>query len=223
VKVLDALSREFRRQTMGPVRLRRQVFSPTREYRRIVKRRDRVLADPSFELETWESHQPVLLELLERNPAARVLELGMGYASTPIVLALAGESVSLETDADWFARFARFDRPSHRLQLWTDYDEHEWRCPYLKQQWDVAFIDNSPYGTRQTNLLQLADNSRFIVCHDTEECFKPSGSDYRWDFSSFEHVWTYTRFENYTTVVSRTEPIPLEWLGGIAGQPTRSS
>jgi hypothetical protein len=215
----DGLRDEVRRQTMGPLRLRRQIFSPRREYRRIVRRVARVNDDPTFALDTWESHQPVLLELLKDRPR-RVLELGMGYASTPIVLELAGSSVSMETDPAWFGRFSRFARDDHALVLLTDYTPTEWRSPYLDEEWDVVFVDNSPYSTRQSNLLKLADKARFIVCHDTEECFKPAGSDYRWDFSSFRYVWTYSRFDNYTTVVSNVEPIPLQHLAGIDGQPT---
>lgn len=218
-RVFAALEHEVRRQTMGPLRLRRQIFSPRRELKRIMRRRDRLNADPAFELELWESHQPVLLGLLERQVDPRVLELGVGYASTPIVLGLSASSVSIETDEAWLGRFSPFASERHDFVLLSDYTPSEWHTPYLDEQWDVAFVDNSPYGTRRTNLLRLADKARFIVCHDTEECFKPAGSDYRWDFSSFEHVWTYTRFENYTTVVSNVEPIPLEHLPGIAGQP----
>ncbi len=218
-RVLASLERGVRRQTMGPLRLRRQVFSPRREFKRIVRRCERVAADPAFELGPWESHQPVLLGLLGQLEDARVLELGMGYASTPIVLALSASSVSIETDDPWFARFSRFATDRHEFELLTDYTHSEWHTPHLDGEWDLAFVDNSPYSTRQSNLLKLADTARFVVCHDTEECFKPAGSDYRWDFSSFAYVWTYTRFDNYTTVVSNVEPIPLEHLPGISGQP----
>lgn len=204
---------------MGPLRLRRQVFSPRREFRRIERRVARVRSDPAFILEAWESHQPVLVSLLRELPDARVLELGMGYGSTPIVLALAGSSVSIETDPAWFARFRRFETARNRLVLLDDYSESEWRAAELEEQWDVVFVDNGPYSTRQSNLSKVANHARFIVCHDTEECYKPAGSDYRWDFSSFEHVWTYTNFDTFTTVVSNVEPIPLQGLPGIAGQP----
>lgn len=214
-----ALGKELRRQLMGPLRLRRQIFSPRREFKRIVRRCEQARRDPSFELGVWESHQPVLLALLGGLPRARVLELGMGYASTPIVLALSGSSVSIEIDEAWFARFSRFARPGHDLVLLADYTASEWHTPYLEQQWDVALVDNSPYSTRQSNLLALSHRARFIVCHDTEECFKPAGSDYRWDFSSFRYVWTYARFDSYTTVVSNVEPITLDLHPGIAGQP----
>jgi hypothetical protein len=214
-RILTAIEEEMRRQMTGPVRLRRQVFSPRREYRRIARRVRRVAEDPSFTIDTWESHQPVLVGLLTRLPGSRVLELGMGYASTPVVLALSSTSVSIETEEAWFARFSKFARPGHEFVLVAA----DWRTPYLEETWDVVFVDNSPYSTRQSNLIALADKARFIVCHDTEECFKPAGSDYRWDFSSFRHVWTYTRFDNYTTVVSNVEPIPLELVPGIGGQP----
>lgn len=200
--------------------LRERFFSPRRELTRIERRCERVRTDPTFSLGGWASHQPVLLELLSRRPGARVLELGLGYASTPIVLGLSGSSVSIETAPEWFARFARFANATHEIVLLDDYTESEWRTPYLEQDWDVAFIDNSPNPTRRSNLLKLADRARFIVCHDTEELFRPVPPLYGWDFSSFRHVWTYRHFKNCTTVVSNVEPIPLDHLAGIDGLPT---
>jgi hypothetical protein len=206
----------------GPIRLRRQVFSPRREFKRIERRARRALAEESVEFGVWESHQPVLITLLRALAAPRVLELGVGYSSTPIVLALSGKSVSLETDPDWVARFSRFATPKHEIAGWDDYDEHAWNCRYFDERWDVAFVDNSPASTRQGNAEQLRETARFLVCHDTEECFKPAGSSYGWDFSAFRFVWTCTRFDNYTTVASDSEPIPealTSVLAGVNGQP----
>lgn len=167
----------------------------------------------------WETHEPVLVELLARPPGARMLELGTGFGSTPVVLGLSSYSVSLETDEAWYRRFARFDSESHRLSLWRDFSEFEWNCPFLTEDWDVALVDNAPAHTRQSNLVKLAASTRFVVCHDTQEVFHPSPSDYRWDFSTFRHVWTYTQFDTYTTVVSNFEKIPLEHLEGVFGAP----
>jgi len=138
----------LRRSLDRPVRHRRPLFSLERECRRDVQRHRAVLADSAVGLGEWESHQPVLVELLTREPGARVLE-----------------------------------------------------------------------RSRQGNLLKLASRARFIVCHDTEECFKLSAADHRWDFSSFAHVWTRKRFPNYTTVASTVEAIPLDALGGVHDQP----
>lgn len=204
-----------------PPRLREPFFSMEREFARLVERRRRADIDHEFELVDYETHQPVLLALLEALPAARVLELGSGYGSTPILLGRAGSSLSLETDPRWHRRFLRYSSSKHRIELWRDFDEHEWRCPFFEEDWDIALVDNSPASTRQGNLLKLADTARFVICHDTQECFAPAASDFRWDFSSFPHVWTYTRFSTYTTVVSRTEPIPLDLAPAIGGQPPR--
>ena len=143
-----------------------------------------------------------------------MLELGLGFGSTPLTLGLSGASVSLETDPRWYARFARYASPQHRILLWEEVAELEWRCPFLEERWDVALVDNAPANSRQSNLEKLAHRARFIVCHDTQECFRPSPSNYRWDFSAFRHVWTYTQFDTYTTVLSNVEPIPLGRLAG---------
>ena len=203
-----------------PPRLRAPLFSPDRELARIVERCRRAGVDQTFALASYESHQPVLLALLRAVPDARVLELGTGYGSTPLVLGLSGRSLSLETDPTWRRRYSRYASEAHRIELWQDFDQNEWRCPYFSESWDVALVDNSPGTTRQRNLEQLAASTRFIVCHDTQECFGPAASNFGWDFSTFPHVWTYTRFTTYTTVVSRTHAIPLDCLPGVCGQPT---
>lgn len=199
------------------------MFSPKREFARIVARRHRVEVDAAFELQGFESHQPVLLALLEAVPQARTLELGSGYGSTPIVFTDAGSSLSLETDPVWYRRFRPYASGAHRVELWEDFDEREWHCPYFYESWDIALVDNSPATTRQSNLSKLAASTRFIICHDTQECFGPAASNFGWDFSSFRYVWTYTRFNTYTTVVSNQVAIPLANLVGFAGQPPRST
>ena len=188
---------------------------------RIGERCRRAELEPDFELSDYETHQPVLFALLDYVPNARVLELGMGFGSTPVLLGRAGSSLSLETDPIWYRRLRRYASARHRIQLWRDFDEREWNCPYFDEGWDIALVDNAPALSRQSNLVKLANSSRFVVCHDTQECFGPAASNFQWDFSSFEHVWTHTRFGTYTTVVSRHEPIPLEHLPGIVGQPPR--
>ncbi len=205
-----ALARELR----WPIRLRRPLFSPARECRRIVARQPRVLAGAVVDVSDWETHEPVHVELLARKPGARVLELGTGYGSTPLVLGLSGSSVSLETDEAWYRRFARFDSATHRVAFWRDVSEFDWDCPYLEEEWDIALVDNAPAHSRQRNLEKLSAHSRFVVCHDTQEVFRPSPSDYRWDFMSFRSVWTYTQFGTYTTVISNFEDIPLDHLPG---------
>jgi hypothetical protein len=209
------------RELRHPVRLRRPLFTPARELRHALAEYSALRDGRQVAFDGWASHQPVLIELLSRISTPRCLELGIGFGSTPIVVGLSGSSVSLETSESWYRRFARFDEERHRILLTHAYDAQSWNVPYFSESWDVALIDNSPGRTRQGNLLKLRDRARFIVCHDTQECFKPSASAYGWDFSAFDHVWTYDRFPTFTTVVSATEPIPLDDLGGRAGIPSR--
>lgn len=203
-----------------PPRLREPLFAPERELARIVERCRRAKSDPRFTLQAFETHQPVLLALLAAVPGARVLELGTGYGSTPIVLSASESSLSVETDRAWHQRFRSYATDSHRLELLEDFDEVEWRSSHLFEPWDIALVDNSPGTTRQSNLGKLAAATRFVVCHDTQECFGPAASNFGWDFSSFKHVWTYTRFETYTTVVSNHAAIPSIDLPGVDGSPT---
>ncbi len=196
-----------------PLRLQPPFFSPGRECRRILSRHERLVSTGGDSLFAWQTHQPVLVELLRIIGAPRVLELGIGYASTPLVLGLSASSVSLETTPRWHARFARFADEDHRILI----VEPDWRTPFLDEEWDVVFVDNSPAEMRQPLVERLARRARFLICHDTEELFKPSAANYGWDFGQFPHVWTYTQFPTYTTVVSMIEPIPLaDRLEGIA-------
>ncbi len=123
--------------------------------------------EPGFQLVDYETHQPVLLALLGQLSGARVLELGSGYGSTPILLGRSVSSLSLETDPVWHRRFHRYSSPEHRIELWRGFDEDEWRCPYSDEAWDVALVDTSPASARRDNLLKLAGTTRVVVCHDT--------------------------------------------------------
>jgi hypothetical protein len=213
--------RRFSSRTIPPLRFRRppqRSETPEKLYQQIEHAiNDRRLDAPVQP--GYESHQPVLIELLRRLPGARVLELGVGFGSTPIVFALSGWSLSLETDRVWFSRIADWSTADHRIELWRARGKLGWDCAYLDEPWDVAFIDNAPGTSRQGNLMRLATCARFIVCHDTEECFVPALSDYRWDFTSFPHSWTFTGSATYTTVVSMTEQIPFTLEPGISCSP----
>ena len=88
---------------------------------------------------------------------------------------------------------------------------YEWlNCPAFEQEWDVAFIDNAPGESRQSNLLKLRDKCRFIVCHDTEEVYKPSASNYGWNFSTFKYNFVFDKYNTYTNVLSNFEEFKMD-------------
>lgn len=153
------------------------------------------------------SHQPVLVTLLKQlYGRARVLELGCGYGSSPIIVGLSLYSEHYETDANWLEKVKEFEKINHVFRQVNSHEKYQWNDtePFSKL-WDVAFIDNAAGESRQSNLIKLKDKCRFIVCHDTEEVYKPAASDYKWDFSSFKYHFVFKNYNTYTTVVSNFE------------------
>jgi hypothetical protein len=161
--------------------------------------------ETSNEQESWGSHQPVLVKLLKDFPNSRFLELGAGDNSTPLIIENTIYSEHYETNFDWFKKMKSFEKENHPVIFWSSYTREEWiGCPAFEKEWDIAFVDNAPGESRQSNLMKLKGKAKVIVCHDTEELYKPSASAYGWDFSMFKYVFVYDKFNTYTTVVSDT-------------------
>ena len=160
--------------------------------------------------ESWGSHLPVLMDIMEKNPNSRFLELGAGYNSTPHIINSTSYSEHYETNFEWFQKMKEFETPEHIINFWGNYTQYEWlNFPAFDKEWDIAFVDNAPGESRQSNLLKLKDKCKFIVCHDTEEVYKPSASNYGWDFSAFKYVFVYDKYHTYTTVVSNYEDFKM--------------
>lgn len=159
----------------------------------------------------YASHQPVIVTLLERlGGNARVLELGCGYGSSPIVVGLSSYSEHYETDAQWLEKVREFECENHSFHLVKNHEKFQWNdTEPFEKLWDVAFIDNAIGESRQSNLLKLKDKCRFIICHDTEEFYKPAASAYGWDFSMFKYHFVFKNYNTYTTVVSNFEDFKM--------------
>jgi len=162
-------------------------------------------------IDGFASHQPVLMTLLNKIEKAKVLELGIGYGSTPLIVDNSEYSEHYETDLDWFNNLKEeFSSEKHIFNLVTNHSKFDWNEESIfSKEWDIAFIDNAAGESRQSNLMKLKDKARFIVCHDTEELYKPSASDYKWDFSSFKYQYVFTKYNTYTSVVSNFENFTL--------------
>lgn len=170
-------------------------------------------------LDGFASHQPILVELLKRIEKPKVIELGIGYGSTPIITELSHYSEHYETDNDWLDKFISYQNENHKFFKVSNvgkldglemYNIFEWKDNYIfEKEWDIAFIDNAPGESRQTNLLKLANKCKFIICHDTEELYKLSAGNYQWDFSNFKYQYVFDKYNVYTTVVSNFEDFKL--------------
>lgn len=115
----------------------------------------------------WGSHQPALMECIAKTTGA-VLELGIGYFSTPLLHHYCEASgrtlVSVEADAEWYKSFRHYESGMHTLIL-AEYDDI---IPKLAQRpWSVVLIDNSPGGARRAkDFTTLWPNSEYVVIHD---------------------------------------------------------
>lgn len=179
---------------------------------------------PSAGLTDYGSHFPILAGLVAysvRTP--RVLELGCGSYSTPLLHMLAksmgGHVVSADSDAAWLSEYDDLREEWHELHHvpdWSSWDRID------EDGWDVAFVDHAPGERRPADILRLKNRARFIVVHDTEDepgprhspCWRKaakSGANYGYSdaFDQFKHVWHWGRFRPDTTVLSNFEPCPL--------------
>lgn len=157
-------------------------------------------------LNEFATHLPLLLACVS-NTHGSVLELGCGSYSTPLVHAvcLGRELWSYEGSAEWYARFKRFHRGSHRVQLasnWTDIP--------IERPWDVALVDHSPAARRAVEVTRLRGHARLIVVHDTEHRLY----DLEPVLAPFKHRVEWRAYSPWTSVDSDVDD--LAWLADVA-------
>lgn len=177
-------------------------------------------APPVEKYDRWSTASPILAGILayvgaNRNPMARrILELGAGWYSTPLLHACAAaigyELFTVESDASWLHKFERLAQNTHHYLLHVkDFNDY---TPLDTTQFDVVFIDHAPASRRKFELqrvlvLPVELQPRFVVIHDTEPHHE----------RSYGLAETIARFAfrrefafqfPYTTVVSMTTAIP---------------
>jgi hypothetical protein len=152
------------------------------------------------------THLPVLKHMVSITTGP-VLEMGMGYNSTPILHELCQNRllVSLDSESEWVEKFANFRSSSHKIRTEPNWDD---TTKYLQSIfWDIVLIDQHPWGRRIIDIQLLMHNTRFMVVHDTES---RAAHIYHYEptLSLFRYRWEFQGLIPYTTVVSMTDPIP---------------
>lgn len=158
----------------------------------------------------WGSHQPLLIHVLNTIKTGKVLELGIGYNSTPIMNMICGmqgrEMVSVETNLSWYNKFKSYKGVNHDMQ----FIEHK---VLLKEghkvfddKYSVAFID-SHQAFRQSMIIKMKDNVDYFVVHDTECVVYGKTNCYKFDFSMFKHAHHFTSCTPMTSVISNLDEI----------------
>ena len=112
------------------------------------------------------SHIPILIKLVQMTDGP-VLELGIGYNSTPLLHWLCGASrhlVSLEGDEKWVKKFQEYNVDRHIVKYIEDWD----KADIDNTHWSVVLIDHRPALRRKVDAERLKDKADYILIHDSE-------------------------------------------------------
>lgn len=126
------------------------------------------------EMETavkWQSHLPALLACIAVTQGP-VLELGVGFFSTPHLHALCGalerELISVEEDSEWRKPFLHHATPMHVFS--SVYDNWLNLVELGAAHFGVGFIDHSPGGANRAKAFKaLIEMCDFVVMHDAQK------------------------------------------------------
>lgn len=117
-------------------------------------------------IEAYSTHQPLLLASVVATDG-RIVELGTGYYSTPLLQAIGTvqgrEVLSFDNDRDWMNKFT-YEKPHKGFCIeWSDLHRYgeDLRC-------DVAFVDAAPADVRASLVDVMRRWATIIVVHDTE-------------------------------------------------------
>jgi len=159
----------------------------------------------------YSTHQRLLVKYLMRT-SGPIVEIGCGNYSTPIIHEIAaaqGRTVlTLDSDAAWLSKFAKYTTPWHTFQHVTSWDD--W-SPSGK--FGLVFIDHTPGNRRPIEFIKLRDVSDVLILHDTEA----GGYDWKTIYPFVDHIETDADVRPSTTVLRGTSPavhfdtVPTPW------------
>lgn len=152
----------------------------------------------------YQSHLPALLACVA-STVGPVLELGVGYFSTPQLHAICGASkrflVSVESDAEWLKYFSdRYASVDH----W--FKSEKWSL----LRYGVAFIDHSPGGENRAKAFkELIELSDYVVVHDYHDDNEAAIAPLLHDLTRYVCKLVFPP----TLVASKTKEIPPVLIG----------
>ena len=100
-----------------------------------------------------------------------LLELGMGFYSTPVLHKLAVDkekiAFSIETNAEWAQKFEFYKETSTHQMHVMSFDEMT--NFELDKSWGVVLVDHGFANKRFISILKYANKSQIILAHDAED------------------------------------------------------
>lgn len=144
------------------------------------------------------SHLPVLIKLMSMTTGP-VLEMGMGYCSSPFLhwacYPTKRRIVSYESQHDYYRYAETWRADFHEVHCVDDWNQAD-----LAQPWSVAFVDHHPNNRRSDDVVRLT-HADYVVIHDSE-----NSSDGHYHLNEIRHQfkyrYKYTAAFPYTSVWS---------------------
>lgn len=174
------------------------------------------------------SHQRLLIAAAVRTRGP-ILELGVGWYSTPILHELAKAQgrklVTIDNNNDWLKQFKNFECSIHRLILVGWWGEADYACSSYDREadcWGTVFIDQGQPIEREyaiRRLLAEKEQPELFVMHDTEEGF---AYGYDRTLPMFRYKWTDKSQKAHTTIASNVRDVTkLEFVNLPSVDPTK--
>lgn len=159
------------------------------------------------------SHLPVLVKALSLSNGP-VLEMGMGFFSTPVLHWLcfgAGRELwSYENDPFWTTAFRDFPTDKHHITLLPHVDArgmpdgyYDWDAADLDKQWGLVFIDHHPGQRRHIDARYVAPRTDLLLLHDCEGRLD-SGFKYSEIYPLFKYRFYYNATRPHSMLLSNT-------------------
>jgi len=111
----------------------------------------------------WSTHIPALASAVMKY-GKRVLEIGCGWYSTPLLHALSDSVTTLETDASWASKFRRITGDKLHIVPNIIAGVEMFR----ETPWDVVFVDCDPVSARAQCVATFLNKPCCVVAHDSE-------------------------------------------------------
>lgn len=145
---------------------------------------------------------PILTKLMEHVDKP-VLELGMGWNSTPLLHWLCREKdielTSIESDKEWMEKFRDFETYKHAII------HHDFNEPLdLGYNFGLVLVDHRPARKRRSSAKFYADRADLVLLHDSELADNPA---YKYSpiYDNFKYKYEYKGVgKPYTMILSNT-------------------
>lgn len=132
----------------------------------------------NYKNHAYYTHQPYLIEIL-KNTKGNILECGCGDGSTTLIKEQIKDSgrtlISLESNLEWLNKYIHLNDDFHKLYH-IDADNNDVMETGLKwsnfieknklNDFEIVFIDSSPWLSRKCCFDYFLDKARIIIIHD---------------------------------------------------------